>query len=80
MTKFQASIEFSLDWDASIKDAESELRACLHDCELLVIKSIVKTSISQKEALEKIQKLLDETTAYCNVNSAEIQSILNKVA
>jgi len=81
MTRFQATIEFSLDWDdASIEDAESELKACLYKSEPLAIKSIVKTSISQQEALEQIQKLLDETDAFGNISCNYIQSILNKVA
>jgi hypothetical protein len=43
MTKFQATIEFSLDWDdASIEDAESELKAWLYKSEPLAIKSIKK--------------------------------------
>jgi predicted naringenin-chalcone synthase len=80
MTRFQATIEFSLDWDASIEDAKSKLEDCLHDCEPLVIKSIVKTSITHQEALKQIQELLDETAAYGNVSSEAVKYILNKVA
>jgi hypothetical protein len=80
MTEFQATIEFSLDWDASIEEAESELKCYLHEFEPIVIKSIAKTSISQKEALEQIQKILDETDAFGNISCIYIQSILNKVA
>ena len=81
MTKFQATIEFSLDWDdASIEDAESELKACLYKSEPLVIKSIVKTSITHQEALKQIQELLDDTAAYGNVSSEAVKYILNKVA
>ena len=81
MTRFQAQIEFSLDWDdASVEDAESNLKDCLHDCEPLVINSLVKTSISQQYALKQIQELLYETDAFGNVNCNDIQSILNKVA
>jgi hypothetical protein len=81
MTRFHAEIEFSLDWDdASVNDAESELKDCLHHCKPLVIKSIVKTSITHQEALKQIQELLDETDGFGNVICNDIQSILNKVA
>jgi len=81
MTRFHAEIEFSLDWDdASVNDVESELKDCLHHCKPLVIKSIVKTSITHQEALEQIQELLDDTAAYGKVSSEAVKYILNKVA
>jgi hypothetical protein len=81
MTRFRAEIEFSLDYDydASIQEAEMELKGYLDSLESLVINSIVKTSISHQEALKQIQELLDETAAYGNVSSEAVKYILNKV-
>lgn len=80
MTRFRAEIEFSLPIkNATINDAEEELKYQLDRVDSLVIKSIVKTSISHQEALKQIQELLDETAAYGNVSSEAVKYILNKV-
>ncbi len=80
MTRFQAQIEFSLPIkNATINDAEAELKFQLDRVDSLVINSLVKTSISQQEALKQIQELLDDTAAYGKVSSEAVKYILNKV-